>query len=70
MTKHGCRCGKRDCWRIVTYRGNYSAFNGYRFDPSDYSEIQCKAALGGCGARWRTKAKYVEEIRARERSER
>jgi hypothetical protein len=57
-----CTCGNRDNWRVVTYRGNYSAFSGYRFTPSDYSEVKCDERLGGCGARWRTKAKYVDEI--------
>jgi hypothetical protein len=57
-----CTCANRDAWRIVTYRGNHSAFSGYRFTPSDYSEVACHRRFGGCGARWRTKAKYVEEI--------
>lgn len=57
-----CHCGKRDAWRVMTYRANFSAFNGYRMTPSDYSEVACLHRLGGCGARWRTKAKYVEQL--------
>lgn len=34
---------------------NHSAFNGYHYTPSDYSEIMCL----NCGWRWRTKADYV-----------
>lgn len=41
---------------IRTWRGNYSAFNGYHFTPSDYSALSCEA----CGAYWRTNAKYVD----------
>jgi hypothetical protein len=40
--------------------GNYSAFNGYRFTPSEYSELRCT----GCGLRWRTKARYVGKLRS------
>lgn len=43
-------------WGVSCYRGNFSAFNGYRFAPSDYSEIRCSK----CGGVWRTKANYVE----------
>ena len=65
-----CECGKRECWRVTAYRRNHSAFSGYRYTPSDYSELVCVRELGGCGRRWRTKAKYVEEIYARQRAER
>lgn len=57
-----CGCGSREHWRVAMYRCNYSAFNGYHYTPSDYSEIICERAEGGCGARWRTKAKYVETL--------
>lgn len=57
-----CHCGKREAWRVVTYKANFSAFNGYRLTRSDYSEIVCQSAAGGCGARWRTKAQYVERL--------
>jgi hypothetical protein len=46
---------------IHTWHGNYSAFNGYRFTPSDYSELGCSR----CGVSWRTNAAYVEELTAR-----
>lgn len=44
--------------RVVVYRGNHSAFNGYAFTPSDYSAVECT----GCGTFWRTSAAYVEEL--------
>lgn len=46
-------------WVVTCYRGNYSAFNGNRFMPSDYSAIRCEA----CGACWRTKADYVYSLK-------
>lgn len=52
--KAACLCKPRDV--VVTVRnGNYSAFNGYHFTPSDYSEVMCLK----CGWRWRTKAQWV-----------
>lgn len=59
----GCRCSglmtaRKANWVIHVYRANYSAFNGYRCTPSDYSEVGCTA----CGARWRTKAGYVNQL--------
>lgn len=45
-------------WRVVQFRSNRSAFNGYRETPSSYSELQCQA----CGATWRTNAGYVSEV--------
>jgi hypothetical protein len=65
-----CRCGKRECWRVSAYKCNHSAFSGYRRTPSDYSEVVCSVLMGGCGARWRTKAAYVEDIYSRQRTER
>lgn len=58
----GCKCddkNRRDNWRIVNYQCNYSAFNGYKRTPSDYSLIRCLE----CGSYWRTKAKYVDELK-------
>jgi len=46
-------------WRVIARCGNTSAFNGYRWTPSDYSEIVCK----NCNGKFRTKAKYVEELK-------
>ena len=63
MSGTACRCGNRDAWRVVHYRCNYSAFNGYHYTPSDYSAVGCLTGLGGCGARWRTKAQYVNYLR-------
>lgn len=59
----GCICGgtrheRRVNWRIYTYKGSYSAFNGYQFQPSDYSELLCVS----CGRMWRTKAEYVQGL--------
>ncbi len=48
----------RGRWAVVRYKANRSAFNGYRLTPSAYSEVKC----GECGSRWRTKAKYVDEL--------
>lgn len=47
-------------WRVTTHKGNYSAFSGYRFTPSDYSQLTCKR----CGTFWRTKADYVSRVRS------
>lgn len=45
---------------VVTVRcGNYSAFNGYHFTPSDWSELRC-----GCRVRWRSNARYVAAVRS------
>lgn len=53
----GCSCDvkNQDDWRVMQYKCNHSAFNGYRYTPSDYSSINCTK----CGACWRTKAAYV-----------
>lgn len=52
-----CRCPKEKKNLQVIARGcNYSAFNGYRYQSSDYSAVQCRT----CGRIWRTKAKYVD----------
>lgn len=52
-----CSCPERKkpkkerAWHYVVYKGNYSAFSGYRFTPSNYSLVKCRC----CGASWRTK---------------
>ena len=56
-----CRCRQRSAWRVAARQSNASAFNGYRETPSAYSEVRCLAELGGCSARWRTKAAYVAD---------
>lgn len=45
-------------WRVVDYKCNYSAFNGYHFTLSEYSSVTCIK----CPGFWRTKAKYVEDL--------
>lgn len=44
--------------KVSVRMGNFSAFSGYHFTPSDYSEVVC----GDCGTRWRTKARYVDRL--------
>lgn len=67
-----CRCPelrlalRRRYWRTLTFRGNYSAFHGYRFTPSDYSSIICLR----CGSCWRTKAAYVDDLKIATEAER
>lgn len=60
-----CQCDERKKsdvktrnWVVVDRLCNHSAFNGYRYTPSDYSHIKC-LTCGKCG---RTKAKYVSEL--------
>lgn len=65
MARHylGCACpgptaAKRSRWVVRVRNGNHSAFNGYRFTPSRYSEVSCL----DCGRRWRTDAAYVADL--------
>lgn len=53
-----CTCGVRNDWVVAQYKSNHSAFSGYHYTPSAYSEVRCT----NCNGRWRTKAKYVEEL--------
>lgn len=57
-----CRDGEPghpiDRCRVVTFLGNYSAFNGYHWQASDYSAVVCTA----CGTNWRTNAAYVHML--------
>ena len=53
----GTRKEKMKHWGVVDYKCNYSAFNGYHFTPSDYSQVVCTNLQ--CQGTWRTKAKYV-----------
>lgn len=48
----------RSGWVVTARQRNYSAFNGYHYTPSDYSEVRCPA----CPARWRTSAAYVADV--------
>lgn len=45
---------------VSVLKGNYSAFNGYRFTPSDYSLVRCQSAT--CQAVWRTKSNEVHQL--------
>lgn len=61
--RYGCICpgtttAKRSRWVVRVREGNHSAFNGYRFTRSRYSEVSCL----GCGRRWRTDAGYVADL--------
>ena len=59
-----CRCPEREkplsqrAWVITCWKGNVSAFNGYRKQYSDYCAIHCNA----CSANWRSKAAYAERL--------
>lgn len=44
---------------MLVRNGNFSAFNGYRFTPSDYSAVRCLT----CGEIWRTNADWVSGCR-------
>lgn len=46
-------------WYVTARHCNYSAFNGYHYTPSDYSEVRCSC----CRCSWRTKAQYVNRLR-------
>jgi hypothetical protein len=50
----------RPTWRVIARKGNASAFNGYHWTPSAYSDIRCMTP--GCPSRWRSKAAYVDTI--------
>lgn len=52
-----CKC-PRTHLEVVTRRGNYSAFSGYKFTSSAYSAVRCRK----CGAAWRTDAAYVSSL--------
>lgn len=59
-----CSCLERKkpinerCWVVIDRNCNYSAFNGYHWTSSDYSQVYCKA----CHTTGRTKANYVCEL--------
>jgi hypothetical protein len=65
-TSFECHCPERKkpvaerAWRVIVRNGNRSAFNGYRWQYSAYSSVTCLA----CGRTGRTKAAYVDELRA------
>lgn len=45
-------------WRVTDYKCNYSAFNGYHYTPSNYSQVRCLR----CGWFWRSNGKYVDGL--------
>lgn len=61
----GCKCGEhlkpveQRNWEVLKYKCNHSAFNGYKYTPSDYSTVVCNS----CRACGRTKAAYVDKLR-------
>jgi hypothetical protein len=57
----GCPRHGLDEVRVVMRRGSLSAFNGYRWQRSRYSTVECFVA----GCRWiaRTKAGYVDSLK-------
>jgi hypothetical protein len=67
-----CMRDHRGTWVVIHRNCNFSAFSGYAYTPSDYSLVLCDPQLGGCGRRWRTKAKYVNDLpdQAREQEKR
>ena len=61
-----CKCAKKDRdWGVLDRFCNYSAFNGYRRTPSDYSAVMCRT----CRSVWRTKAGYVHGLPDIDRAE-
>lgn len=53
-----CTCPGRGCWYVTQRLGNRSAFSGYRWTRSDYSQLVCLR----CGRTWRTRASYVARV--------
>ena len=55
----GGACGDRSHdWVVDHLRHNHSAFNGYHWTGSDYSQVRCLT----CNRGWRTKADYVSTL--------
>lgn len=56
---HACKNSEHQrFWVVLTYKANFSMFNGRRRTPSAYSEVECPLD----GVRWRTKAAYVDRL--------
>lgn len=53
-----CRRDHKGSWTVDVRNGNYSAFNGGRFTPSDYSQLRCRS----CGRVWRSNAAYIGDL--------
>jgi hypothetical protein len=58
--KWGCPLHDSSYLKVIQRKCNHSAFNGYRYTPSDYSSVQCFAP--GCTFSIRTKARYVDDL--------
>lgn len=60
-----CKCPESQkpvagrAWVVIQRNGNASAFNGYRWQYSDYSAVRCRI----CNMVWRTKAGYVGALK-------
>ena len=60
-----CHCEERKKaiaernWLVIDRNCNHSAFNGYRYEWSEYSLVHCRT----CGALGRTKAEYVDSLK-------
>jgi hypothetical protein len=69
---YACHCDERKKsvqernWGVVDRHCNYSAFNGYKWAYSIYSQIVCLS----CNATWRTRARYVNVLRDAELDDR
>ena len=59
MSKPVCPKCKGNNAAVIDRMCNYSAFNGYHCTASDYSGVVCT----DCGWPWRTKAKYVHNLK-------
>jgi hypothetical protein len=61
-----CKCDERNNsllvrrWRVIQYRYNQPAFNGFHFTSSKWSAITCLV----CNASWRTKERYADALPA------
>lgn len=58
MRPFRCPTCHRDRVVVVHLKCNYSAFNGYRYTPSEYSQVLCL----DCRHTWRTKSDKVYEL--------
>ena len=59
-----CSCGRtrgdHGDLEVSMRNCNYSAFNGYQYATSDYSQVVC--TRNGCHGTYRSKAKYVDTL--------
>lgn len=53
---------KERAWVVEQRNCSHSAFNGWRWAPSSYSQVRCLT----CRATWRTNAKYVNRLQDKE----